>query len=86
MIWSIPGTGFSGAIHLIAKRPYLLGIGIVLCAGLMVPTVAPLLSTETLPPLVFRHPPPPVFVAEKTVKRKVHHSASNLVNTQLHSN
>src|SRR5271154_3907338 len=77
MIWSIPGTGFSGIIHLIAKRPYLLVIGLVFLTGLMIPAV-PLLSTETLPPRVFHPPPPPTFVVAENIKPKAHRSASKL--------
>jgi hypothetical protein len=56
----IPGTGISGLIHMIARRPLASAAVGVVCLGVMVPTSLPFIVTETLPPHVFTISPPKV--------------------------
>jgi len=81
MIWSIPGTGFSGALHLVAKRPYLLAVGLAVLGLAAVPAV-PLLSPQTLPPRVFAVPPPPPLIYRaENIKHKNYRVASKVKRT-----
>jgi len=70
----IPGTGISGLIHMIARRPITSAVIGVLCLGAMVPPTLPYILTETLPPHVFVVTPPKVTIEVTKVQQiKNHH-------------
>jgi hypothetical protein len=71
----IPGTGISGLIHMIARRPYVAAVIGVVCLSIGVPITLPLVRTETLPPHVFVITPPKVtMLVTPSTKIKNHHS------------